>query len=74
MKLMIEINDIIPKNDHERYILSHGTPIPKGHWNIIGHNCIKCNQCGFERDYYNQSKYCPNCGARMVEPQESEDK
>lgn len=28
MKLVIEINDI-PKNDHERYILAHGTPLPK---------------------------------------------
>lgn len=51
------------------------TPVkqePKeGHWNIIGHNCIKCNQCGFERDYYNQSNYCPHCGARM-ESEESD--
>ena len=35
----------------------------------------KCSNCGaeFERedmDFY----YCPNCGAKMIEPQESEDK
>ena len=30
MKIVIEINDI-PRNDHERWVLSHGTPLPKGH-------------------------------------------
>lgn len=28
MKIVIDIEDI-PKNDHERYILSHGTPLEK---------------------------------------------
>lgn len=34
-----------------------------GHW-ING----KCDQCGEYVPF--KSKYCPNCGARMVEPQE----
>ena len=34
MKIVIEINDI-PRNDHERWVLSHGTPLPKGHGRLI---------------------------------------
>lgn len=34
MKIVIEINDI-PKNDHERWVLEHGTPLPKGHGRLI---------------------------------------
>lgn len=36
-----------------------------------------CSVCGYKNsnDYANRyHKYCPNCGAKMVEPQESEDK
>lgn len=50
------------------------TPQPKtGRW-IDG----KCNRCGTHAPYwamastYYCSEYCPNCGAKMVEPQESE--
>ena len=34
----------------------------------------KCSECGEEYDLYSSQfiKYCPNCGAKMVEPQESE--
>lgn len=32
----------------------------------------KCSKCGHYGD--NDYKFCPNCGAKMVEPQESEDK
>lgn len=31
----------------------------------------KCSLCGELSDHTN---YCPNCGAKMIEPQESEDK
>ena len=53
------------------------TPIrPKGHW-IDGY----CSECGCDVPAYivdwkwqkdMDAKYCPNCGCRMVEPQESE--
>ena len=38
-----------------------------------------CSECGSEPfvnedGFYEFSNYCPNCGAKMVEPQESEDK
>ena len=32
----------------------------------------KCSACGRTEPY--REDYCPNCGAKMVEPQESEDK
>ncbi len=44
-----------------------------GHW--IPRNSFllqyKCSECGWESEKYN---YCPNCGVKMIEPQESEDK
>ena len=51
------------------------TPQPKtGRWifdEILDRNyyCSECKSMGV--DYWD---YCPNCGAKMVEPQESEDK
>jgi len=64
------------------------SPQPKtGHWIEIakysdGKHKIECSECGnhiFDRGHANsfnvknKYKYCPNCGCRMVEPQESED-
>lgn len=34
MKLVIKIHDI-PQNDHERWVLKNGTPLPKGHGRLI---------------------------------------
>ena len=54
------------------------TPQPKiGHW--INGDCKggNCSICGEYYAFYPESgdfNYCPNCGAKMVEPQESEDK
>ena len=51
-----------------------------GHWinsNIPNEEYV-CSECGGACWYYDyqakvaKSKLCPNCGARMVEPQESE--
>ena len=53
-----------------------------GHWiksNIPNEEYV-CSECGGACWYYDyqanvaKSRYCPNCGAKMVEPQESEDK
>lgn len=53
-----------------------------GHWIDDGfyaeghsHKAFHCSKCGhnvlgFKEDL---SNYCPNCGARMIEPQESEE-
>ena len=33
---------------------------------------IVCDQCGYEKDEWISYNFCPNCGCRMVESQESE--
>ena len=46
-----------------------------GHWD---RRTCKCSECGYQITFSEYTehkyKYCPNCGTRMVEPQESEDK
>ena len=53
----------------------------KGHWIMTSDylttaygsiDYVKCSCCG--EDSLEEGDYCPNCGAKMVEPQESEDK
>ena len=45
MEIVIKIHDI-PRNDHERWVLKNGTPLPKGHGRIgdldilVKHNVI----------------------------------
>ena len=53
------------------YAIKNGTPLPKGHWIPKNSFLLKyrCSVCGWESEKYN---YCPNCRAKMVEPQESE--
>ena len=49
------------------------TPIrPKGYWKTRPLITF-CSECGFELKIDN-TNYCPNCGAKMVEPQESEER
>ena len=51
-----------------------------GHWNLFHttehgmkeDSYFKCDRCNYES--YKEYNFCPNCGAKMVEPQESEDK
>ncbi len=43
-----------------------------GHW-IPGEKAqIECDQCGYGVMPWNNTEYCPNCGARMIKPRESE--
>ena len=53
----------------------------KGHWIMTGDyytgaygtiDYVECSCC--HEDSLEEGNYCPNCGAKMVEPQESEDK
>lgn len=46
VKLIIEIPKV-PKNDHERWALAHGTPLPKGHGRLIDADAL-----------YNSTKLC----------------
>jgi len=52
----------------------------KGHWIMTSDylttaygsvDYVKCSCCG--EDSLEEGNYCPNCGTRMVEPQESEE-
>lgn len=49
-----------------------------GHWiKTIGENgitsAVRCSECGFEDNRYMLFRYCPDCGVRMITPQESEE-
>ena len=47
-----------------------------GNWSHDGShwkNRFICSGCGYKL-FDEPTNYCPNCGAKMVEPQESEDK
>ena len=53
------------------------TPQPKtGHWIRVDENKLRCSECEithFIAQYPNgKIGWCPNCGAKMIEPQESE--
>ena len=47
-----------------------------GHWIRVtdkaGYLVWECDKCGWQQRY--NTNFCPDCGAKMVEPQESEDK
>ena len=47
----------------------------KGHWDIKDNMWWVCSACGCQTRMmkkYNVPRFCPACGAKMVEPQESE--
>jgi len=52
--------------------------VKTGHWIRVDKDKLKCSECDVIHfiAQYPQGKiaWCPNCGARMFEPQESEDK
>ena len=54
------------------------TPQTKtGHWiiyDVHGHKACKCSECDKDVGYPCNYKYCPYCGIRTIETQESEDK
>ena len=61
-------------------VLTSVTPKQKsGKWINDENHIPICNKCGYIPQYnraiddYEYSNFCPNCGAKMVEPQESEE-
>lgn len=63
--------------------IKHGIVRPTGHWikhkNNAAGICLKISwECSVCRvwlgcEYFVRRSYCPNCGARMIKPQESEE-
>ena len=56
--------------------MEHKQEPKTGHWSHDGShwkNRFICSECGYKL-FDEPTNYCPNCGAKMVEPQESEDK
>lgn len=77
--------EILHCNDELRTNLLNGinslSPVyPKikiGHWIHLKHNKGKCSECHdvvLIAQMYGNANYCPNCGAKMIEPQESKGK
>ena len=69
-----EIPTNIPIDVFEKLI---SPELKTGHWiKTISENgitsAVRCSECGFEDNRYMLFRYCPNCGAKMFEPQESE--
>lgn len=62
----------------QRAIKKMPTVVPirsKGHWDIKDNMWWICSACGCQTRMmkkYNVPNYCPACGAKMVDPQESE--
>jgi hypothetical protein len=87
MKLIIDISNELYShilNDNVYYledgeelysIVKNSIPQNVGHW-ISTYGNVKCSVCGSVKDSRDVGKathYCDFCGARMVEPQESEE-
>ena len=79
-------NGTITERERDRILKALEQEPKTGHWIKYGiprcgeqhYQCTNCDEYfnfGLYSDYYKKAfKYCPNCGAKMVEPQESEDK
>lgn len=81
------IKEYYEKNDIAEATYSyiyHGIPLKQGHWiekdGFDGDVYYDCSECGESwttiegTPWQNGMAYCPNCGAKMFEPQKSEDK
>jgi len=65
--------------DTKRFTVIPQTKV--GHWikqtlsvKPFGEDTVLCDQCAFMTDKDSTYNYCPNCGAKMVEPQKRSDK
>ena len=61
-KLLMALLEQEPKTGHWIYICNSEV-----NWLKV----VECSECG--KRTYGSGKYCPNCGAKMIEPQESEE-
>jgi rubrerythrin len=71
--------DDYSERDHEAMMMSKKAleqEPRKGHWDIKDNMWWVCSACGCQTRMmkkYNVPRFCPACGAKMVEPQESEE-
>ena len=65
--------DLLPSEDYDEVEEIIKALEPKtGHW-IHFASGDDCSECGWSTGkYIDPSKYCPNCGAKMIELAESE--
>lgn len=64
-------------------VITKGIPLPKGEWvyreelfddEDKPRMAYGCSICGHSiKSVHEKGNYCPNCGARMINPQESEE-
>ena len=72
-------NDCVKVLTEVHYMPSVTPTERTGHWERVSIDkyvqhamaFYRCSECG--KDIIGEHNYCPSCGARMVEPQESED-
>lgn len=61
--------------DEEIRAIHDGMPQRTGYWIKSPNDCFAtCSECGLHGDkgIFKHYRWCPICGAKMVEPQESE--
>jgi rubrerythrin len=64
MQDILDLPSVTPKEKTGKWIYT-GDYITDG--------MLKCSSCGYEHDVADRFLYCPNCGAKMIKPQESEE-
>ena len=80
--IALPANEVTPLFDSIHNLPSVKQEPKTGHWIAIDeepHEDYECDKCGYVVSTFTENiephteyKYCPNCGARMVEPQKSE--
>ena len=85
MKLVIEINEneyigiksfpngntSYPWTLHLYDAVRNGTPLPKGHWEVLANELYVCSKCHSGK-WTMKLNYCPNCGANMTDKEREE--
>ena len=59
MQIVINIDDI-PKNDHERWAMSHGIILPKGHGRLIDADELRIKSIDVNAEFGNEW-WCVDC-------------
>lgn len=49
----------------DRQIAADVAPVVHGRWVFGGDGCVICSRCNEEESNDNHRNYCPNCGAKM---------